>query len=481
MSVNDLNYDVVGGADQNTLNAMAASFYDAFPSIFVITLDIGQPALASVVIDFQTAPMIAIAPPPSFVEEARALAADLVDQGKIEDGIEEGIAELTAGTMNLSCSKVSVTFNVAGTPLMGIAGSLTCAGAVAVTKTASGSSALILSVANAVVAFSPDPLDLAKVFNTYAAGPLCDYLNACVLPVIAIPALTLPGVTLVMPTITDETAPSGNPFLLAYSGLQPVSLPPGGTEWPANVLFVGIDGTAVNAIAANEMPSYSGSGGCSRPNLSWDYKLVFSPTFDILPGAGNTLTVSMAVYGGADITWHTPGRIPNITFGGSITGSCSASAQLIALPMGNGQEIGLIIVDAGDFDLSVSISGMPFVIAWFVDKLADLILDSVTGTAAAFLQNFPFPLFSLAPIQFSLPNSVSGQLTLDNLTLDQIAGADGLALLTVTAQPTFSQNAAVTVRKTVRVGRPRRAAAAPRPTPEPEPELVASGLEPAGY
>lgn len=436
-------YDAVAGADQNTLNAAVASFYAAFPAVFNQSFPINADNITTIDVSFAVAPTVAVGPPSSFLEEARAFATD----GYGTRDHERVIRELTAGTLTASCSQVTATIN-STPPIPNVTASVVCGAAANIQQNAQGQNVLVVTLAGATFQAADDPSGvITGILNSLLAPQLLPFLNN-VLSGIEIPVLSLLGVTFVPPSITDETGPDGDPYVVGYTGLGPVTLPDPGTAWPEGTAFIGIDSNALNTVANNALPSPSGSGGTDDfLNLSWDYGIQFSADLQLQPGAGNTVSGQLnIVNGGASITWHTPNGFPNITFGASISGSVDVAAALAAVPNSSGgQDIQVTIENISNFNIDVSIDGLPSLIAWALDQIVNALVNFIAPAVSAALQNYAFTVYSLNPFGFSILGS-SGTLALSGLQLNQIAGAGGLPLAVVTATPAFSAAPSVSVR-----------------------------------
>jgi hypothetical protein len=423
MATNPGVFDLAAGADQNALTAAAAQFFNAFPSLFSHNFELPAPAAGTLTIQFKTAPTISIPLSQALAEEALSIASTHFS----DEHVETVAALLTAGTMTLACSELGVTVQPSGGQPVTTTGTLSCLAVVEVQTNGQGQNVLVLQVTAGEFSDPSDPFTTAIVQG--AMPQLLAYLNSNVLGPIQIPNLSFANVNLVAPVVTNETA-GGDEFLLAYSGMQPVNLPSEGTAWPGGAAFIGLDTAILNAVAANAIPSFNGSGGIDDPlNLSWDYSLSFSNvSFQLQPGAGNQVNGSLNMNGSAGITWHTPNGFPNISISPGIGGSASLAVDVIAVPSGAAQQITVVIANAGNFDLSFD--GVP---SWLP---INAVLDAIASAVAPFLEGIRFTVYTLNPIALNFAG-VSGNLTLQNLNLNQISGPNG-PLLTIEAQPTFS-------------------------------------------
>lgn len=441
-------FDAVAGADESALNAILAAFYQAIPSLFTQQFQVNQDDVTSIQVEIQAPPTVSLLAPSVFHDEAREFAAPHVSPQMLE----QAVRMLAAGTLTLNLSRMAATVNGGPSPI-NVNATAAIAAVLGVEQNGQGQNVIVISLMSAVFDVPGDPFT-TTILNSYLGPKLVAYLNTSVFGPFQIPALTLAGINFVAPTITDDTSPAGDNFIMVYTGLQPVTLPdPGSADWPTGTLFIAVDANALNTVAAAALPNKSDSGCFDPPNLDWKYGISFAPNIQIQPGNGNEVTVSMSVTGGAGFLLHTPNWLPNFGFSGSITGSCTASADLIATPSGNNQAIGICIQSAGNFNLQLNIDDIP---SWVMDifsPLIDPLLDIIGAAAAAILQNFTFTVYTLDAISLSFANLPAYQLVLNNLALNQIAGPGGLPLAAVTAQPGFVQSAAVEVAKGFTVGR----------------------------
>ncbi|MDX6698558.1 MAG: hypothetical protein QOE65_1955 [Solirubrobacteraceae bacterium] len=443
MSTNDSPvFDVAMGGDVSALNATVAAFYGTCRGVFTQTFQVNQEGITTVEVDFQAPPTVTLAPTAEVVDHARALVTGTVSDSQVEATVEN----LTAGAITASCTEFACTINGGPHPIV-VTGSVVCSAAVDVQPgSGQGGYVFVLQLSNGTFTDPAEP-DLSALVNAFVIPKLLAYLNNSILANIQIPVISLEGVTFAMPVVTDESA-GGDDFLLGYTGLNPVVAPAQGTPWPGGTLFAGVDAAALDAVAAKVLPAPSGSGGCDDPiNLSWDYWINFSPNFEVNPGAGPVITATMGVTGGASITWHTPDGLPNISFGGSITGSATAMAAIVAVQDGANEDIKLIIQGLGDLQLNLSIDGLPGFLDEFLSFITNAILDPIAAIAGSVMSGFPISVYTLSPISLQFADLGSYQLVVENLELSQVAGPGGLGLMTVTATAGFQPAPSVSVRK----------------------------------
>ncbi|WP_437678275.1 hypothetical protein [Sorangium sp. So ce131] len=424
-------FDAVVGADEAALNATVAAFYATCRSLFTQTFTVNQEGITTVVVDFQAAPTVALAPTDSFVEHARSFV-----KGRMGDSeLDHAIRFMTNGSITATCATVVCTINGGAAPVI-VPASTVCGAAVNIQPVAGQSGySLGLALSGLMMSVQGEPI-LSSLLNTLIAPLLLTYLNTSILGNITIPALALEGVTFAAPVVADETAGSEN-YLVGYTGLNPVVAPASGTAWPAGTMFAGVDAAALNAVASAVLPSPTGQGGIDDPNLDWNYQLGFTPSFQPQPGAGSAITATMAINGSASITWHTPNGLPNISFGATISGSATATASINAAQDGANQNISITINSVDNVDLQLDINGLPDFLNSLLSVITDAIIGPAASLAASVLSGFPIHVYTLSPISFQFANLPTCQLVLQALQLSQITGADGVSLVAVTATPAF--------------------------------------------
>jgi hypothetical protein len=425
-------FDAVVGADQASLNSLIATFFAAAPRLFTQTFNVGQEGITTVGVQFAVAPTLTLTP----TAEIQALAREFLTQHASGDELEQAISQLLDGLMSAQCKTVNVI--VGGAKPVTVTAAIACTAGVAVNG-APTAPTLSIVLGDATITVPNEPT-LSQALTEFAAPLLVAYLNQSVLAAIQIPMLSLLGIRFAPPVITDETSGT-NTFLTAYTGLNPVTTPAAGIAWPTGVVFACADSAALNAVMNTVLPQPGGSGGIGTPNLSWDYKVSLQGGVQLDPSAGSNLSVNMNVGGGADITFHTPNWLPNISFGATFSGSLTASAILQIQQDGADQRFSIIITSAGNFNVSVDINGLPSIFSWLLSPVTDALLDLISPLITSILSNFPIHVYTLSPISIS-PGGISMKVTLNNLALTQVAGPDGVTMVMVTAQPTLASNAA---------------------------------------
>jgi hypothetical protein len=352
------------------------------------------------------------------------------------DIADASIDVLVAPTLSLdtsievTCTAISVVFesSTGGAPLT-VNASATCDAAVVISAAASGKGwSLSVTLSNANFTVSNEPIFTA-LLNAIAGPLLLNYLNTSILSAINIPSLSLEGVDFQAPIIAQEQA-GGDDFLVVYSGLSPVVVPAGGTEWPTGTLFVAVDANAIDAVVAKVLPKPSGSwsGGPFRA----DYSAQLGASIRLSPGAGSTLATGITVNATGDFTYSPPAGSP-ITFAAAISGSGTAAAAIAAVVGGSAglsQVIQITVQSAGSFHFTIT--GIPDAVKAILAPFLDALLNTIGSVVSAVLKNFAFPVYTLDPIKMSFVGLSSYNIVPQNVVLTQIAGPGALAMAAVT-------------------------------------------------
>ncbi len=422
-------FDVAAGGDIATLNATIAAFYGTCGSVFKQKFNFTD---GSAEVDFQVAPTVTLAPTEIVLAHAREFAEANVTSA----AVEQAIADLTASSLTATCSSVQCELEIKGHKET-VTASVTCSASVEIeANPGEGDYLFHLALSNPVLTV-PGNQELSKLLTNLVGPLLVEYLNEHVLNHIKIPTISLLGVNFTMPVINEESA-GGDDFLLGYTGLNSVVPPASGTSWPSGTLFAAADANVLNAVARNELPAPHGQGGIDDPvNLSWEYEVGFSPSFELRPGAGDEISATLGIGGGAHITLHTPNGLPNITFGGSFSGSAQVTVGLEARQSGANEEIFLVIEGISNLNVSISIPGLPGILEKLLSEIIDAILQPVVAAISAALSGYAIHVTTLKPIQLSFADLPAYQLVVEHLQLSQIDGPENVPLATVTAVAAF--------------------------------------------
>lgn len=427
-----VNFDAALGGDVSALNATIAAAFPVVHQANILPQHFGPVDGVTFAIDMLTPPTVAIKPTAAFQAEAEAAVAKSALTGA---DAQSAVASLLNGSLTVSCTDVQAVVTYTGQPSVTVNASIETGAAVSLAKSGTEWSATItLAHASATV---PNEPELSALLTNVAAPLLLDYLNKKVLSSITFKSLELEGVQLAVPVITQEqSASGGDDFLIAYTGLNPVVAPPGGTAWPAGTLFVAVDATALQAVAAKAIPNPITSGSWNGPSGFWgsltaDYSVtVADPSVQVPPpGSGNQVNVSADLSASADFTIHTPDGLPNISFSGLVTGNVSGGAKVSARPDGLAQDIYITIDQAAANDLSVEVSivGLPI-------SLGDLapLADVISAAVVPALENFPIKITTLQAIDLSFADAPGYVLVPGNVVLQSIAGPGGLPMEAIT-------------------------------------------------
>jgi hypothetical protein len=314
-------FDAAVGGDIAALNATIASAFGVLhTAIFPKEFNINQEGVTTVKVDVTQPPTVALKASEATVREAtRHLQANFETAY-----VAPLLQHLLASAITVACSAVSVTIGTQSGKPINATGSITFGAAVKVNRPQGGSGwQLTVTLSDATVTVPNEPT-LSQLLTSVLAPQLLAYLNSSILATIAIPSLSLLGLTFQPPVLSTEETPSRDDLLVVYSGLAPVVPPDSGTAWPQGALFIAIDANALQAVAAGLLP---------RPGGNWqewpftaDYGVDLAPTFSISPGSGNRVTGTLAADAHVSFTFHTPWILPNIDFSGRATGRASVAA-----------------------------------------------------------------------------------------------------------------------------------------------------------
>ena len=439
-------YDAVFGMDQETLNGLIATFYGNARGLFDRNYaNIGD--FSNVEVDIQAPPTVSLRPMDRYRDEAHQLASPHVSGPELEAAIEQ----LTSGLMTVNCSQVLVKLTSQG-QTQNVQCSAACNAAVSVQP--AGSQQLLVMVLSDGVINVPNNPALGSQLTQQAAPAVLGFMN-WMLSNLRIPMISVFNVNFSTAVVATESA-AGHNYLVAYTGLSPVSPPNPGTSWPAGQAFVGVDAAAINAVINQMLPNPNGSGGTSSPNLSWDYSIgLNNANVTVNPGQGSLMSINVNVGGSASITYHTPNSLPNVGFGASVGGSVTANCILEASTSGPNQNVIAVINSISNVNLSIGINGLPGWLNWIVGEVTGALASALSPVISNALAGRQFPVYTIQPIPFNFIG-FSLELLLSQAQLTQISGAAGEALATAVAQPRFVPASQVPLTTSVKTGKPQR-------------------------
>ncbi|GAB4094220.1 hypothetical protein [Flaviaesturariibacter terrae] len=429
-----MNYNVVTGMDNPTLNKLIGQFYGAlYPAIFRNTLSVGQMGIDSVTFDFTSAPQARL---------ASSLEAESYFRGEIdkmrrggnlqleEAHLESLIGAAAAAAFMVDAPAVQLTINYqGGTAPTTIAGSLTGI-ANATSSTSGGSNYLTAQIVNASVSLPGDPALEALLNSAVIPYFLVPYLNNTLLGPIRIPALQLGSLQLSMPVPAVQS-----PNVLAFSalgGTQPDVPAPG--NWPGNCVFLGTDQSALQAAAALPFPLGPQTGfSWSIIDGSVGAQVSAPQNFSINSDGSISAVIQAAAW--AQLTVHTPWPLPDFSFG----------------PRASATIAGTLVPSVRNGELYVQLQGFPipyFDFSWgsipdWVRYLLYPLLAGLNAALNAILGPIISKAFSLPPIPvYQLPKvsvSLGGKDFYISLTdATTAAGGPSNNLLLVKAQMQIS-------------------------------------------
>src|SRR5690349_15606410 len=356
-----MNYDIVTGLDNNTLNSIILQVYQGvYPNLFKNSITVGEVGIASVDIDINVAPTVNLSPS---VLANKKIYDVLHDEqhplsSRISSHSKAALLDLAAAqTFDVICSSVDLTVNYSNAaPSTSVTSSLTGAASVE-SSVVGGQNVLSLQIVNASLAIPSEP-DLEAVLNSAFIPYLIDYLNESILSPIQIPSLQYGSLVVSMPVPVVQA-----PYFTAYSALgsnQPSVPEP--FNWPMGCLFVGADPAALQAAVALPFPL--------GPSEGFDWEIisgsvgaqVMAPSEVIVNGDGS-LIATLVAQAWASLTVHTPPPLPNFTFGPTATATLTATLK----PAVNNQELSVQVQGVPIPTFSFSWGDIP---GWINDLLA---------------------------------------------------------------------------------------------------------------
>lgn len=434
------SYDAVVGADTAALNAAVAAIFEGLPGLFAQRFDVGHAGLHAIEVAFLAAPILSMGPS-ARAEDAIRQQLTLLSYSctATGDDIDGALRMLTRALLEVACADVALTLHGAPRPSSEtgpsatVHASLSCDAAVS-TDT-QGNAVLVLS---GVHLRSADDPGLTDMLNAVLAPRLLHYLNHAVLGNIMLPALSLPGLDFAPPVFREERSASGDRVLVGYTGAAPVLPPPGGQEWPAGQVFVGLDAAAINAALRAALPRPAGDG-CADPRVapfSYRYDLSLDGGVLIHPGAGKRVSLLLHVSGHASVTIDLP-VIPTFSTMGKFSGTVSATAEIVVRPGASGGRVGLQVDPAAPgFGASIGFDiDLPWPFDAFRACIAATLADAAAEAILPHLSGRTFDICTLPSIGLQFGSQPGMTLQLQGAQVVQVTGPAGVDLVAVQATP----------------------------------------------
>jgi hypothetical protein len=420
------SFDIAVGGDLGALNSTIASVFGTIhDAILPHTFNVNVLNIASVSIDITQPPVLSFAAPQQFRDEALKWAS-----ANVADEQQSAMVEsLLQGSITVSCASARAVINLSdgGAPIT-VSPSVTFGAAVFANPNPSGSG-WVLQVQLSDAVFNVNDLTFSQVLDEIVGPALVTYLNNGVLAAIAVPSISLPGATLAAPILSQEQGNGGDDYIVAYSGMNAVTTPDPGTDWPTGTVFVAVDANVLNTVANSVLPAPSGNWEGDPFKASYSVQL--GAQIELTAGSGNQVSGTLTVSGSASACFITPNGLPNICAGGSISGSVGVSAAISAAPDANNNQVisvQFLGVNNPDVSLEIDLVGIPIPlpVGPIIDAIVELISSAVSGLTVN--------VYTLDPISLSSIGLRGYSLGLQNLQLATNAGPGGLPMAMVTGK-----------------------------------------------
>ena len=424
-----MNYDIVAGMDNATLNKIISQVYKAvYPSLFKSTIDVNTMGIKSVTFDINAAPIVSIKPTldtKKYLQESlKTFKSSTVI---VSPAYSAKLIKLAAAaTFEITAPSVGLTINYpTGNP---ISTNATLRIAVNIqTSTTGGKNIFTVKIISASINLNPSEPVLESLLNQAFIPYLIPYLNTNILNPIIIPALQFSSIQVSLPVPVVQL-----PFLTTYAALGTVQPDiPAPSTWPANCIFVGVDSNVLLKAAAIPFPL--------GPEANFDWNIisgkvgaqVHAPS-PIKINADGSISTSIMADVVAQLTLHTPWPLPNVSFGPRASASISATLKPQVV---NGQ-LSLILqgisVPTFSFDW-----GIPSYIGWLFYPLQaglSLALNAILGPLISNVLKLipPIPIYTLPAIPITL-----GSKTI-HININQATTSSINSLLVISAQASVS-------------------------------------------
>ena len=419
-----MNYDIVAGLDNTTLNSLISQIYSGlYPKLFKQTITINDLGFASVEIDFQKAPTADLSGEQGILEHYNSILNGEQNEftAKLPNHIKYKImAAASASSFVLNASQLNITLNYTDTskPSLTVMSSLST-----IVQVQSSSTDMTFQIESGTLTIPSDP-GLALLLNG-AVVPLflIPYLNNNLLSPIQIPNLKWQSIQVSTPTIAVQS-----PYVTAFSAMgttQPDI--PSPFAWPNDCIFIGVDTTALMDAAAIPFPLGPNSGfdwgGHSAPAVWGSVGAQLAAPSSIVINQDGSLTITINASAWAQLTVDLP-IIPNFTIGPNGTATLTATAT----PSVNNGELTITInsVDIPSFSWS-GLGPLDFML----DAVLDALGTTLTGIIDAVLVPLSINVYQIPTISFTL-GGLPFNINLNQATTS--AGGPQSSLLMINAQ-----------------------------------------------
>ena len=401
--------NAVIGSDEAAANKTLASIYANLPGLFSQQISVNKQGLNVMDVSIIKTPTIAFGP----TEAMRSEIAAHLGETKMQNQ-DEMLAALLVSSVTITCPNVVIFDMSTG---QGGEASIVCDAVFTLAPSSGGTASfMMLSASRATITVFDNPT-LSALYNNVLAADLVNYYNEYVFPRARIPAsYALSGVTLSAPSIGTEALGSDQ-FLVACSSLGTVPPQSSAVNLAPNVTSIGLDGALINAIiqALDLQQNFGDSGGIPTPNFSWDYHVTVTPQNVTLQEG--VIEVSVGISGGVNFTFHTPGKLPNVSFSGGLSGSCTAAATILTQPNGNGIDVLFHLAHVGGYSIQPSIDHLPSFLNSLIADVLGPLASAVGDTIGNNIDESYHTLFTIPPAPIATAFNSGANLVLQNTSV----------------------------------------------------------------
>lgn len=404
-----ISCDAIVGAGEAAINKLIVSIFTNAPGLFTQQILVNNGGLGTIEMIVRQPPVMSLQPS----AELRNLAAAHIKEFVPDELAENALAELTGSSVSLTCPDVLVFDLNTG---KGGEASFACDGIleVAAGQTSGITSSVYLHLTQVKVTIPGNP-ELSEQYTTFFSPAMLSFMNEYIIPIVQVPAaFSFGGITLSTPVIVEGSDGTGN-FVSACSNLiSPAGSGGVSVSLDFSKTSIGFDGAVLNAgiDALNLQANYGSSGGIPTPNFSWDYHVTVTPQGASL--SNGSMELSLGISGGANFTYHTIGILPNLSFSGSLGGSCSASARLSTRPNGLGMDLVLELTSLTGFSIQPSFDGLPSAVNGLIGDIFGPLTSEIGDLVGNNLAGNTYTLFTISSATFNTSQFGGASFTLQN-------------------------------------------------------------------
>lgn len=427
-----MNFDLIAGIDNSTLNSLIGQCYNLiYPNVLKGNMPVNKFGIESIAFDVNMPPTVGL----SSQGEGRTFFKNLIENAQEawitklnnEDKVEM-LQYIAAATLSLNIPSIQLTINYSNNaPSTQFNASLSLAANIQ-TSIINGENNILIEILSGTVNIPTDPA-IQDLFNDALIPYFIPNLNQTILKPIPLPPLSYDKITVSPPLPVVQ-----QPYFLICAALGTTSpSEPAPQQWPENCIFVGVDTAVIEAACAQLFPL--GPEG----NFSWEIihgtaqAVIQTPTAFVFNSDGSIsaqLTANALAQLTIDFSFG-----PKFTFGPSATAQISASLK----PSVQDNKVAIVIEGCTIPALSFSWGSIPSWVSVILTPLLDglaaalnLLFGSLINKA---LSSFSIPVYTIENINLPSAGGKSLQLSFSQATTSTENG-----LLVVSIQPAISAN-----------------------------------------